>query len=389
MDYVSRTAEVEIRKLLTFFPAVGILGPRQIGKTTLAKRLVAQSEEEVIYLDLENPDDRQRLESPNLFLDRFHTSMIILDEVQQMPEIFPILRGAIDRNRRPGKFILLGSASPTLLRTSGESLAGRIAYRELSGFGVDELKPETKWADLWMRGGFPESYLSINDQTSFEWRKQFIQTYTSRELQLLGATAEANLLLRMWSMVAYAQGQLINFERLGNSLGVTGKTAKSYLAFFEQSYLIKQLKPYHANLKKRLVKQSKVFVSDSGILHALLNIQSEFELSGRIERGASFEGFVIMQILARLPLGVQPYFYRTSAGAEIDLLLEKGGKPFIAIEIKASSSPKLTKGFHMSCNDLNIEHRFIIALIDTPYPTKHDIEVIGIKQIDQVLSLVN
>ncbi len=389
MGYLSRLAEPDIQRLLMSFPVVGILGPRQIGKTTLAKRLVSQSTEKVMYLDLENPDDQLRLENASSFFDRFHETMIILDEVQRMPELFPILRGAIDRFRKPGRFILLGLASPTLLRTSGESLAGRVAYRELSGFSVNELKPEMSWKDLWLRGGFPDSYLSPSEQTSFEWRKQFIQTYTSRELQLLGAPARAEVLYRMWSMLAFAQGQLINFERLGNSLGVTGKTAKSYLSFFEQSYLITQLQPYHSNLKKRLVKSPKIFINDSGILHALLNIKSAFDLNGRIERGSSFEGFVIMQILSRLPLGIQPYFYRTSAGAEIDLLLEKGGRPFIAIEIKASTTPKLARGFHTSCDDLDIEHRFVVALVDSPFPIKNGVEVIGLDDLDQVISLLD
>ena len=388
MDYLTRAGESEIGKLLTSFPAVGILGPRQIGKTTLAQKLAPIDSDSVIYLDLENPDDRVRLDNPNVFFDRFHEKLIILDEVQQMPELFPILRGAIDRYRRPSRFILLGSASPTLLRTSGESLAGRIAYQELSGFNINELNSQMHWSDLWLRGGFPESFLAINEDVSFSWRKQFIQAYTARELQALGASASGELLFRMWSMLAYAQGQMINFERLGNSLGIDGKTAKSYLNFFEQSYLITQLRPFHANLKKRLVKSSKVYINDSGLLHALLNIKSEFDLNGRIERGSSFEGFIIMEILSQLPLGTQPYFYRTAAGAEIDLLLEKNGKPFVAIEIKASTTPKLSKGFHLSCDDLDVQHRFVVTPIDQAYPLRNEVEAIGPNHLTQIFDLL-
>ena len=386
VKYVERAIRPKFELLLSYFPVVALLGVRQVGKTSFVKNYLTQHPSDYVYLDLERPGDLYKLADPVEYFDVHQDKCVIIDEVQRNAELFPALRGIIDNDRRPGKIILLGSASPSLLRDSGESLAGRIAYLELTGLTALELastdvSPSTRW----LRGGFPDSVLAPNDVLSWSWRDSFITTYIHKELPELGLRVDARTLRNFWRMLAHSNGQLLNYERLANSLGVTSKTVKGYLSFFERSYLIRQLPPYHVNLKKRLVKSSKVYIRDTGILHHLLSIQSYGDLLGRPEKGGSYEALAIEQICSALPTTATPYFFRTHQGAEIDLVIELNGKLWAAVEIKANSAPKLSKGFYLSCDELKIDRRFLVAPVDSSYPTKHGVIVLDIASLLEIL----
>ena len=382
--YIPRSSERQISQLLARVPAVGIVGPRQVGKTSIAKHLLVDPDTDTIYLDLERPSDQRRLDDPEAFLAASAGRGMIIDEVQRAEGPFPVLRGEIDRDRRPGRFLLLGSASPALLRTAGESLAGRIAYHELHGLTVEELQGVATPSQRWLRGGFPESVLAADDEVSLRWRENFITSYVERDLPQLGLKADPRVVRQTWRMIAHLSGQLLNQESLGRSLGVTGKTVQAYLDFLEASYLIRRISPYYAKLGKRLVKSPKVYVRDSGLLHQLLGVRDEPDLSGRPERGASFETFIVEEVAARLPFGWELSFYRTANGAELDILLLRGGRPAVAIEVKASTAPTPTRGFYTSCKDLGIERRYLLGLIDESYPTRNNITVIGVNDVKRV-----
>lgn len=363
---IKRYAQEDIIQLLDEFPAVGVLGPRQVGKTTLAEEIAATINPEPIYLDLESPSDHAKLNEPEGYFEAHSGKLIILDEIQRVPELFQILRGVIDRRRRQGQktgqFLILGSASLDLLKQSSESLAGRIAYKELSGFTVSEVASDEKsnLDKLWLRGGFPDSFLAKTDEASLRWRLNFISTYLERDVPQFGPRIPAVTLRRLWTMLAHSQGGQLNIAKLASNLDVAAPTAKRYLELLEDLLLIRSILPWSGNVGKRLVKAPKVYIRDSGLTHALLNLTILDDVLGHPVVGASWEGFVIENLLTCLPTGVTPWFYRTAAGAEIDLVIEKNVKTKYALEIKRSMTPSVSKGFHLGCEDIEATHRFIV-----------------------------
>lgn len=382
--YHTRFAEKRILQLTSYFPAVAVVGPRQVGKTSLVQAIRAQLDKPSIYLDLENPDDLARLNNPSLFLGPLADQTVILDEVQKLPALFPQLRGIIDQKRQAGRFILLGSASPDLIRDTSESLAGRIAYHELKPFLFGEVQKLTDYRTHWFRGGFPDSLLAPSDELSRLWRQNFIQTYLERDLPLLGLRADPIVTGKLWRMAAHLSGNLLNMESLSGSLGIHGTTVRRYLDFMESAYLIRRLPPYFANLKKRLVKSPKMYIRDTGILHQLLGISSFFDLSGHPLLGASWETYVIEQMAAILPDWAELYFYRTHEGTEADLLITRGGKPHILIEIKYSSTPKPSRGFHIARSDLNPKKQFLVCPIEKGFPYSEAIKVLGYLELEAI-----
>lgn len=346
-------------------PAVALLGPRQVGKTTLA--LQAAQAIRSIYLDLESERDRTKLAQPELYLSDHLDKLVILDEVHRAPGLFPVLRGLIDQARRSGKragqYLLLGSASLDLLQQSGETLAGRIAYLELGPLTILETNAD-QVADtsdrLWLRGGFPDSYTAHNETRSLRWRQNFIQTYLERDIAQFGPRIAAETLRRFWTMLAHHQGGLLNVAQLARNMGVDTKTAQSYIELLCALLLVRRLPPWHTNIGKRLVKSPKVYLRDSGLVHALLDIETKETLLGHPVVGASWEGFVIDNLLGCAPSGVQGYFYRTSGGAEVDLLLAWPNGDLWAVEVKRSLSPKVERGFHAACVDLSPKRKLVV-----------------------------
>ena len=377
---ISRNLHTLLAERLRQQPAVVLLGPRQVGKTTLARE-VATSTPNALFLDLEREADRARLARPDLFLPRHRDRLVILDEVQTLPELFATLRPEIDADRRPGRFLLLGSASGALLRQSAESLAGRVAYLELTPFLLDEVaidpKATVQAASLWLRGGFPRSFLAANDADSIAWRTDFLETFLARDLPQLGVTIPAETLRRFWRMCAHLHGQLFNASQLGSALGgVAHTTVGRYLDLLVDALMLRRLPPYAANIGKRLVKSPKVYVRDSGLLHALLGISSPEGSSGHPVAGLSWEGFVIEQVLAAAPGLATAGFYRTSAGAELDLVVEHAGKR-VGYEVKLSSAPTVSRGFWNACEDLGLERAYVVAPVLDPYPLAANVEVIS------------
>lgn len=369
--------------------AVALIGPRQVGKTTLALALGKNLPS--LYLDLENPGDRQKLTEPVLFLSRYEDQLVILDEIHRTPELFQSLRGIIDSGRRSGRrtgrFLLLGSASIELLRQSGESLAGRIAYVDMTPLDVLEVVDESsKLFDLWIRGGFPDSFLADDDASSLALRRDFIRTYLERDIPMFGPRLPAQTMERLWTMLAHAQGTLLNASRLAASLGVSSQTVTRYIDLLADLLLVRRLSPFHANLGKRLVKSPKVYVRDSGLLHALLDISDYNELAGHPVAGASWEGFVIENILAVAPIRTQASFFRTAAGAEIDLLLRLPGGELWAVEIKNSLSPRLEKGFHLAHADLKPSRAFVVYPGKDRYPVNKNVDAISLLEICTLLA---
>ena len=364
--YKNRHISKKVLEHVAEYPVVALLGPRQVGKSTLAKKLM-EKHLHGIYLDLERKSHINKLRDPEAFLNHNKTSFICFDEIQRLPEIFPLLRSIVDERATNKNFLVLGSASRDLLKQSSESLAGRISYLEITPFTLFELtqKDMTK---LWLRGGFPKSFLSRNQELSNEWRENYIRTFLERDIPQLGFHIPFQLIGRLWQMLAHNHGQLLNSSKLANSLGVTAHTINSYIQILAQTFLVRFLSPFNCNLKKRLVKAPKVYIRDSGILHSLLDIDSMNELLGHPVYGTSFEGFVIENIMAKFPRW-SFYFYSTRSGAEIDLVMKKGRK-IIAIEIKASTSPKLEKGFFIASKDIKATKKYLIAPVDTTYPVK-------------------
>jgi hypothetical protein len=364
---IARLAQPKLRKLLQQFPAVALLGPRQVGKTTLAHSLAEELGTQALYLDLELPSDRAKLAEPELYLAQHAERLVIFDEIHRLPGIFATLRSLIDQRRRKGKrngqFLLLGSASIDLLQQSAETLAGRIAYEELTPFSVAEVADSgIGTADqLWVRGGFPDSFLADSDEDSFAWRSAFIQTYLERDVPALGPRIPAETLRRYWQMLAHNQGQMLNAAQLASGLGVSGHTVARYLDIMVDLLLVRRLQPWAANAKKRLVRTPKVYVRDSGLLHALLGIRNMEELLGHPVVGPSWEGMLIENILGTLPVTARTSFYRTSAGAEIDLVIEFSAKQRWAIEIKRSlGSPAPSKGFYNGCEDIKAARQIVL-----------------------------
>lgn len=357
---IKRRLEDKIREALTRSPSVALIGPRQVGKTTIAFNIFETTPS--IYLDLESSLDLQKVRDIVSFHNANKDKLIILDEVQRLPEVFSPIRGIIDKERRKGnkagQFLFLGSASIDLLRQSSESLAGRITYLEL--FGVNQLEFPNNINTLWLRGGFPESLLAASERASLEWRRDFIKTYLERDIPQLGPRIPAETLERFWTMLAHHQGSVFNAANLGRNLDVSGVTIGRYLDLMVDLLLVRRLRPWTYNVGKRLVRSPKVYVRDSGITHALLNITDHNQLLGHPVIGGSWEGFVIENILSVAPVGVQPFYYGTQGGAEIDLILEFSAKTKWAIEIKRSSSPTVSKGFHIACEDINPERRYVV-----------------------------
>lgn len=384
-NYYPRAIEERLIQAVTKNPAVVVMGPRQVGKTSLVKAIAARLSFPTLYLDLEYPEDQNRLMNPALFLESVQDRTIIIDEVQRMPALFPILRALIDRNRRPGRFILLGSASPDILRDASESLAGRVKYLELTPFGLHELHTNTGYQPLWLRGGFPESLFAETVEDSFDWRESFIRTYTERDLALLGLGAEPMLIRRLLTMVAHSNGQVLNRENFARSLGISGVTVGKYLDFLEASFILKTVQPFFTNTKKRLVKSPKVYIRDTGILHSLLTIADEFTLMGRTEAGASWEGFVLQQVWALVQRTDEVWFYRTHDGAEADMVITRSGKPELLFEIKLSDQPTPSRGLYEVMEDLKLDRAYLVTPARQAYRLSEKITVIGPGDLSDVL----
>lgn len=382
----SRFIYPQLSDAIAHSPAVALLGPRQVGKTTLAMQVGER--DHALYLDLESEQDRAKLSQPELYLTDHLDKLVILDEVHRTPGLFPILRGLIDRNRREGRrfgqYLLLGSASPDLLKQSGETLAGRITYLELTPLQVLET-PGVAADALWVRGGFPESLLAVDATHSLRWRQNFIRTYLERDIPQFGPRIPAETLRRFWGMLAHLQGGLLNVAQLARNLGVDTKTAGGYLDLLVDLLLVRRLPPWHANLGKRLVKSPKVYVRDSGLLHALLNISDKESLLEHPVVGRSWEGFVIENLLAFCANKAQGFFYQTSGGAEIDLLLAWPDGSLWAIEIKRSLAPKIERGFYVACADLLPAKKFVVYPGTERYRMANDIEVISLEGLAKEL----
>jgi predicted AAA+ superfamily ATPase len=372
-SYINRILENEIKKNLSQIPVIAILGPRQCGKSTLAKHITAGLGK-TIYLDLERPSDLNKLHNPELFFKENQDSLVVLDEIHRMRELFPLLRSEVDRRSANGQFILLGSASYDMLRQSSESLAGRIRLLELTPFHISEIDHGfNTLKKLWLRGGFPRSYLMPDDQSSADWRTDFIQLFLERDIPQLGFNIPSGILSRLWHMCAHSHGQVLNSSRLGESLGLSHTTIRNYLEILSNTFMIRLLKPYSENIKKRVVKSPKIYIRDSGILHSLLTIGNLNSLMGHPHFGVSWEGFVIENIINFLPRW-NAFFYRTSNGTEIDLIVSNGFKK-IAVECKVSSAPQPAKGFWNALQDTGVSEAWIIAPVEESYKIHDNVTV--------------
>lgn len=386
-----RLCQSTLAQLLENFPAVALLGPRQVGKTTLALDLIEKNSN-ATYLDLENPADKFKVASdPADYFGRHAGELLVLDEIHRVPELFPVLRGVIDRQRRrklsSGHFLLLGSASLDLLKQSSESLAGRLASLELTPFLAPEVGAVGRSVDaLWVRGGFPDSYLAKDDAASFQWRTAYIQTYLERDIPALGPRIPAETLRRFWTMLAGAQGSILNHSILAQSLSISGQTVTRYLDLLVDLLLVRRLQPWSGNVMKRLTKRPKVYVRDSGLVHALLGLSTAEQILSNMVSGPSWEGFAVENILTAVPSGTQSYYYRTGAGAEIDLVLDfsaaalaskKREQPW-AIEIKRNSTPSVSKGFHIGCNDIDAKRKLVVYPGNDRFSLGQKIEAIGL-----------
>ena len=358
---IRRRAEQRVLRSLSEASAVALLGPRQVGKTTLA-RAIADQVTGSVYLDLEDRDHAARLTEPTLYLERQAERLVILDEIQRMPGLFEVLRGQIDRRRREGRrtnqFLLLGSASQTLLRQSAESLAGRLIYDELPV--LDALEAPADRDRLWIRGGFPDPFLAESDEAAARWRLDFIRTYLERDIPQFGVRVPAETLRRFWTMLAHRQGGLLNASRLAASMDVSAPAIKRYVDLLVDLMLVRRLPPYFANVGKRLVKAPKVYIRDSGVLHTLLGLATLDDVLSHPVAGPSWEGFAIENLIAAAPFGTVPWFYRTTAGAEIDLLLQLPDQQLWAIEIKRTTAPRTSRGFELAANDVAAARRFVV-----------------------------
>ena len=384
---IARQLLSQVERSLSEVPAVVLVGPRQVGKTTLALAIADRAGG--LYLDLESESDRAKLDDPELYLSQHTDRLVVLDEVHRVPGLFSTLRGLIDgarrRGRRQGLYLLLGSASLDLLRQSGESLAGRISHHELSGINVLEA-PVQKGEQLWLRGGFPDSLLASSDAASLRWRQDFVRTYLEREIPQFGPRIASETLRRLWQMLGHQQGGLLNVAQLARNVGIDSRTAAGYTDLLVDLLLLRRLQPWHANLGKRLVKSPKIYLRDSGLLHALLGIADTEQLFGHPVVGASWEGFVIDNLLSAAPRAAEPSFFRTAAGAEIDLLLTWPDGQQWAIEIKRSLRPRPERGFHQACADLRPTRRWVIYPGAERYPTAENIEAMPLRDAMQALA---
>lgn len=394
---ITRELKNKLVNAIENVPVVALLGPRQVGKTTLALQIAEQVlNKKSAYLDLELDTDLNKLDDPESYLRRFENQLLIIDEVQRKPDLFRVLRGLIDIRKRNGEraghFLLLGSASRDLLQQSSETLAGRIRYLELTPFGILEIFKMDKLGfnpeKLWFRGGFPDSYLAETDNESWEWRNDFISTYVERDIPLMGPQIPATRMKKFWTMLAHYHGQQVVLSELSKSLEVSQPTVKSYLDILTDFYMVRQIQPWAGNTKKRLVKSPKIYLRDTGILHKLLNISNFEGLLGHPVLGASWEGFVIENIIVQLSGKWQYSYYRTSTQTEIDLVLEGLDQQVWAIEVKRSSAPKISKGFHSACVDIKATSKFVIYSGMERYPMSDHTEAIGLTDFLQLLEEV-
>ena len=384
---LTRKIQEKVVQALSRQASVALIGPRQVGKTTLA--LEVGKQQNALYLDLESIEDRDKLGNPAPFLSAYEDRLVILDEIHRVPDLFLTLRGLIDqgrlRGKRTGRFLLLGSASLDLMRQSGESLAGRISYLDMTPLSVLEV-PDDAFETLWVRGGFPDSFLATDDARSLDWRKDLLRTYLERDVPMFGSRIPAETLRRFWTMLAHSQGALHNASRLAAGLEVSSQTISRYTDLLVDLLLVRRLQPYHTNSSKRLVKSPKIYIRDSGLLHALLNIADRDSLLGHPVVGTSWEGFVIENLINAAPAFTVAGFYRTSGGAEIDLLLELPGGERWAIEVKRSRAAKPARGFYEACEDLKPARRFVVHGGVDRFPVSRDVEAIGLREMAEVLS---
>ncbi|MCD4653080.1 ATP-binding protein [bacterium] len=378
---ITRKLQINVEKSLAIFPVVAIIGSRQVGKTTLAKIIQSVFPKKSIYLDLELPSDLEKFNYPEIYLNQYQDHLVIIDEIQRKPELFPLIRALVDQKRTNARFLLLGSASPDLITNASESLAGRIIYHELSPFNLHEVEEIQR---LWIQGGFPQSYLTDSPEESFQWRESFIRTYLERDIPQFGFRVPAQQLRKFWIMLAHHHGQLVNSSQIARSLGITGPTVKHYMKMLEDTFILRLLQPFHINIKKRLVKSPKVYIRDSGLLHSLLRLTSFDDILSHPNAGNSWEGFVIEQILGHLSYHYDPYFYRTQAGAELDLVLFKSQQEMIGVEIKYSMAPKVSRGFWKSIEDLKCKKNFVIYPGEEMYPISENVQVLPLTQIHKI-----
>lgn len=372
-----------LQKNIAQMPAVALLGARQVGKTTLAKTIARTMDS--TYLDLEAPEDLIKLSDPTSFLSAQSDKLVILDEIQRIPDLFMILRGLIDNNRaqgrKSGQFLLLGSASRDLLRQSSESLAGRIRYIEMGGLNVFEIeqdKDQKNRQKLWLRGGFPESYLAVDDDLAMDWLEDLIRTYLERDVPQMGFRVPAGRLRRLWTMLAHLQGEPVNYSKLGANLEIDSKTVSNYIDILTDLLLVRRLEPWHANVKKRLVKSPRYYIRDSGIQHRLLGINSYDALLSNPVLGKSWEGFVVENIHSVLPRRAETYFYRTAAGAEIDLVIKMPSSEIWAVEIKHGVAPKLSKHYCQTCDDVGATQKYVVYGGKDEFPAGNSVTVISL-----------
>ena len=380
--YIPRIIEPDIRSALQHNPAVAILGPRQCGKSTLVKHLL-RNEEKSLYLDLERPSDQQKLVDPEWFLSTQSQKLVCLDEVQRMPEIFPLLRSLIDEQGRKGMYVILGSASHDLIRQSSESLAGRIHFHRLTPFLFSEVQHHVDLETYLSRGGFPRSILADEEDVSFRWREDFISTFLERDLlQFAGFTPIT--MRRLWQMLAHLNGQTANYSKLGDALGISHTTVRKYIDLLEGTFMLTQLPAYYANTKKRLIKSPKVYLSDTGIVAALLQLRDFNQLAGHPVMGTLWEGLVLQQLKGHFP-NLEYSFYRTNHGHEIDIVVMQGSRK-LAIECKASSAPSLSKGNYKALDDIHPEKCFVLAPVPEGYSMHKSIEVVAIHEFIEKMS---
>jgi uncharacterized protein len=376
-----------LKNTLARVPAIALLGARQVGKTTLAKAIAEETPS--LYLDLEDPEDLLKLSDPKSFLRLHSDKLIILDEIQRAPDLFMVLRGIIDENRQTGRgagqFLLLGSASMDLMRQSSESLAGRIRYIQMSGLNVLETGERTV-QNLWLRGGFPESTLAPDDAAAMDWLEDLIRTYLERDVSQMGFQVPASRLRRLWTMLAHMQGETVNDSKLASNLEVDAKTIRRYIDILTDLLLVRRIEPWHANVKKRLVKSPRYYVRDSGILHRLLGVGSHDALLSNPVLGKSWEGFVMENLHSVLPRLAETYFYRTAAGAEIDLVINMPNGEIWAVEIKHGVAPKLGKHFHETCEDVGATHKYVVYGGSDTFPIGSNVQMMSLQKMMQVLA---
>ncbi|MDR9399652.1 MAG: ATP-binding protein [Salibacter sp.] len=379
---ITRKYSKQVLEIAEQFPVIGILGPRQVGKTTLAKQIMKSGFKKCIYLDLEKPSDYGKLSDPEWYFASHRDKCIIIDEIQTKPGLFKVLRSEVDEHKTPARFIMLGSASPDIVRESSESLAGRVSYIHMSPFTIDEID-EIDLRKLHFLGGFPDSILALTEKKAKNWLENFIKTYIERDLPLLGMPTSPITTRRLWEMLAWQNGNLLNLSAIGNSLGITYHTVKNYMDFIEGSFMIQTLRPFSSNKKKSLVKSPKIYLTDTGILHRLLKIPDYDSLLGMPIAGASFEAFVLQQLTANKPEDTELFFYRTRGGTEIDFVITRAGKAIASVEAKFSTAPKITKSMRNGIKGLDTTKNFIVTPQSEPYMKSENIMVCGISHFIQ------